>query len=111
MELKRESYETELDKLVEKEIAAVVLKNEERKKRKGKEGELTVPSAVNNDVEDRLLLLEDAVEKWDDRMDVWGSILSKLYDAQFGKSSTGVPKCSVNFLFFELSCEILCERT
>jgi hypothetical protein len=38
MDLGWEPYQTELDELVEKEIAAVMLKNEERKNRKGKEG-------------------------------------------------------------------------
>ena len=85
MELGREPYQTELDDAVDKEIAAVVLKNEERKKRKGVQGAVNVETAVNKDIEDRLLLLEDSIEKWDEKMDVMGSMLSKLYKAQFGK--------------------------
>ena len=68
------------------------MKNEERKKRKGHDGAVAVHTAINNNVEDRLLLLEDVVEKWDDRMDVWGSMLSILYEAQFEKSATRVHK-------------------
>ena len=90
MELGREPYQTELDDAVEKEIAAVVQKNEERKKRKGAQGAVNVDTAVNKDIEDRLLLLEDSIEKWDEKMDFMGSMLSKLYEAQFGKSASTV---------------------
>ena len=90
MELGREPYQTELDELVDKEIAAVLLKNEERKKKKGNDGATAVHNVVNNDVDERLLFLEDAVEKFDRKMDVWGSMLSKLYKAQFGKTASAV---------------------
>lgn len=87
MQLGREPYQTELDDEVEKEIAAVVSKNEERKKRKGVDGGVNVRIGVNKDVEDRLLLLEDSIDKWDEKMDVMGSMLSKLYKAQFGEEA------------------------
>ena len=88
MQLGQEPYQTELDNAVDKEIAAIVLKNEERKKRKGVHEAVNVETAVNKDIEDRLLLLEDSNEKWDEKMDVMGSILSKLYEALFGKSAS-----------------------
>ena len=92
MQLGQKPYQTELDDLVEKEIAAVVLKNKERKKRKGIDGGVAANSAVNKDIEDRLLLIEDCIEKWDEKMDVMGSMLSKLYEAQFGKSAPKPPE-------------------
>ena len=86
MELGREPYQTELDEAIEKEIIAVLLKNEERKKRKRNDGVVVhVHSAVNKEVEDQIMLMEDTVEKWEERMDVWRSMLSKMYEAQFGK--------------------------
>jgi hypothetical protein len=92
LELGREPYHTELDEAVEKEIAAVILKNEERKRRKGNEGAVCDRNAVKDEVEDRILHLEESVEKIDDRMQVWGSMLSKLYEAKFGKSGSKVNK-------------------
>ena len=92
LELGREPYQTELDEAVDKEIAAVVLKNEQRKKRKGTDGVVASQNAVKNEEHDRILVLEDTVEKLDDRMQVWGSVLTKLYEAQFGKSSSAVQK-------------------
>ena len=81
MQLGWEPYQMELNDVVEKEIAAVVLKNEEEKKRKGVDGTANVQIAVNKDIEDWLLLIEDYIDKWDEEMDVWGSMLSKLYEA------------------------------
>ena len=92
MELRREPYQTELDELVDMEIAAVLKKNEERKKRKGLDGPAGVNNVVNDDVDERLLFLEDAVEKIDVKMDSWGNMLSKLYEKQFGKTPTLVEK-------------------
>ena len=66
---------------MEKEIAAIVLKNEERKKRKDNDGVVASQNAIKNEVDDRILLLEDNVEKLDDRLQVWGSMLTKLYKA------------------------------
>lgn len=57
-ELGWESYQMELDDLVEKEIAAIVLKNKERKKRKRVDGAVAANSAMNKDIEDRLLLID-----------------------------------------------------
>ena len=96
MQLGREPYQTELDNLVKKEIAAIVLRNEERKKRKGVDGAVDVHSAVNKDIEDRLLFIEDSIDKWDEKIDVMGSMLSKIYEAQFGKSGTIVPQDDQN---------------
>ena len=92
MQLGRKPYQTELDDAVEKEIAAVILKNDERKKKKGVDDSGTVQTAATKDIQDRLLLLEDSIEKFDDRMDAWGSMLSKLYEAQFGKNESRVRK-------------------
>ena len=90
MQLGREPYQTEVDDAVEKEIAAVILKNEERKKKKGVDDSGDVQTAAMKDMQERLLLLEDSIEKFDDRMDEWGSMLSKLYEAQFGKNESRV---------------------
>ena len=87
MQLGREPFQTELDDAVEKEIAAVVLKNEERKKRKGIDGGVSVHTASKKDIEDRLLMIEDSIEKWDEKMGIWGSMLSKLYQAKFRKDA------------------------
>ena len=38
------------------------------------------------------MLLEESIEKIDDRMQVWGSMLSKLCEAKFGKSGNTVQK-------------------
>jgi hypothetical protein len=67
LDLGREPYQTELEELVEKEITAVVLKNEDKKKRKGKDGALAVHTGFTNEVDERLLLLEDVVEKWEEK--------------------------------------------
>jgi hypothetical protein len=53
-----------LDELVEREIAVVVQKNEKRKKRRGgKEVAYANPSGNNRDVNDRLEILENFIEK------------------------------------------------
>ena len=96
MQLNREPYQTEVDDAVEKEIAAVILKNDERKKRKGVDDSGAVQTAATKGIQDRLLLLEDSIEKFDERMDVWGSMLSKLYEAQFGKNKSRVRKETQN---------------
>ena len=92
MQLGREHYQTKLDDAVEKEIASVILKNEEKKKRKGVDDSGAVQTAATKDIQDRLSLLEDSIEKFDDRMDEWGSMISKLYQAQFGKNESRVRK-------------------
>ena len=91
LDLGREPYQIELDEAVEKEIAAVLLKNEERKKKKRNDVAMApLNSAVNKEFEDRILLMEDTVEKWEERMDDFGSMLSKMYEAQFGKKPSRV---------------------
>jgi hypothetical protein len=82
--------------LVEKEIAAVVLKNKERKKRKGKDGALAVHTGFTNEVDEHLLFLEDVVEKWKEKMEVRASMVSKLYEAQFGKTVCALPATVAN---------------
>ena len=92
LDLSREPYQTELDEAVEKEIAAAVLKNEEKKKKKGNDGAVSGHNAISSEVDDRILVLEETVEKLDDKMQVWGSMLTKLYEKQFGKSAYPVQK-------------------
>ena len=70
MDLGRKPYQTELDELVEKEIAAVVMKNEDRKRRKGKVGIHSTLTASSNDLNERLLLVEDFMERWDEKLEV-----------------------------------------
>ena len=55
MQPRREPYETELEELVEKEIAVVVSKNEERKRKKWKEATSSTQAADSTDLNDRLL--------------------------------------------------------
>jgi hypothetical protein len=91
MDLGREPYQTELDELVEKEIAAVMSKNEERKNRKGKEGGQAIPTGITSDVDERLLLLEDSFDKWTEKMELWRTMVTKLYENQFKKPTSRVP--------------------
>ena len=65
----------------------MVLRNEERKKKKGADGGVNVHTAGKSDIEDLLLMPEDSIEKWDEKMDVFGSMLSKLYQAKFDKDA------------------------
>jgi hypothetical protein len=88
MDLGREPYQTELDELVEKEIAAVMSKNEERKNRKGKEGGQAIPTGITSDVDERLLLLEDSFDKWTEKMELWRTMVTKLYKNQFKKPTS-----------------------
>jgi hypothetical protein len=90
MDLGREPYQIEVDELVEKEIAAVMLKNKDRKKRKGKEVAQPSTTPSSNDVEERLLLLEDFVEKWEEKLEVWGRMLSRMYASQFKNQDSQV---------------------
>jgi hypothetical protein len=67
---------------VEKEIAIAVQRNEERKRKKGKEVGNGVSTTSNNDVEERLLVLEDFVDKWNEKLEGWEMMISKIYEAQ-----------------------------
>jgi hypothetical protein len=79
MDLGPEPYQTELDEVVEKEIAAMIKKNEGRKKRKGTEGSHSITSGTRNDLDERLLMLEDFVERWDEKLELCGTMISKLH--------------------------------
>jgi hypothetical protein len=48
----------------------VMLKNEEKKKRKEKERGPTITTGVTSDMDERLLLLEDSVNKWMEKMEL-----------------------------------------
>ena len=96
LDLGREPYQIELDELVEKEIAAVVMRNEERKKKKGKVGTQSTPTASGSEVNDRLLLVEDFMERWNEKFEVWGTMISKLCEVQFRKALPQVHSKQVN---------------
>ena len=74
----------------------MVCKNEERKKRKGKEGTTSTQTASGNDFNDRLLQVEDFMERWDEKLDSWGTMIKKLYEVQLGKSAPGISNELVN---------------
>jgi hypothetical protein len=40
-----------------------------------------VSTTSSNDVEERLLVLEDFVDKWDEKLEGWGMMISKIYKA------------------------------
>ena len=84
MDLGRDPYQIELDELVEKAIATVVSKNKEMKRRKGKEGTTSTLTASSSDLNERLLQVEDFMERWDNKLEVWGTMISKLYEIQLG---------------------------
>ena len=96
MDLEWEPYQTELDELVEKEIAMVVSKNEERKKRKGKERTNSTPTTSGNDLNNWILQVEDFMERWDKKLEMWGTMISELYEVQFRKSAPQIPTELVN---------------
>ena len=96
MDLGRESYQTKLDELVEKEIAVVVSKNEERKRRKRKEGTNSTTTAFGNKFNKHLLQVEDFMERWDEKLDVWRTMITKLYEIQFQKSAPRISTKLVN---------------
>ena len=83
MQIGREPYQTELDELVEKEIAAVVSKNEERKRKKGKEATNSTHAADSTDLNERLVQVEDFMERWDEKLEVLGTMISKIYEEKF----------------------------
>jgi hypothetical protein len=96
MELGREPYQTELNELVEKEIAAVVSKNEERKRKKGKEATNSTRAADSTDLNERLLQVEDFMERWDEKLEVWGTMISKIYEDKFQTAAPRIPSKVVN---------------
>ena len=96
LDLGWEPYQTELDELVEKEIVAVVCKNEERKKRKGKEGMTSTQTVSTSDFNERLLQVEDFMERWDEKLDSWGTMITKLYEVQLGKLAPRISNELVN---------------
>jgi hypothetical protein len=89
MDLGRDLYPTELDELVEKEIASVIMKNEERKKKKGKEKTKDIPAAGGNDLEDRLLFLEDFVDKWAEKLEIWDSMITESEEGALNEPVPG----------------------
>ena len=91
MDLGWDPYQTELDELVEKEIAAVISRNKERKRKKGKEGTNSNPAASASELNERLFQVEDFMERWDEKLEVWGTMISKLYEVQFKKSRPWTP--------------------
>lgn len=83
MNLGRDPYPTEVDELVNKEIAAVILKNEEKK---GKDKTTDLPGIVSNDVEVRLLFLKD---KWAGKLEIWERMMSDSQEGDLNESGTG----------------------
>jgi hypothetical protein len=70
---------------VQNEITIAVQRNVEKKRKKGKEVGNGAFTTSSNDIEERLLVLEDFVEKWDEKLEGWGMMISKLYEAQVKK--------------------------
>jgi hypothetical protein len=54
---------------------------EEKKWKKRKDVGNGVSTTSSNDVEERLLVLEDFVDKWDEKLEGWGMMISKIYKA------------------------------
>jgi hypothetical protein len=91
IDLGRDPYPIELDELVEKEIAAVIFKNEERKKKKGKEKRDDITATGRNEVDDRLLFLEDFVDKWVEKLEIWDRMIIDLQEGAQGEPLVRMP--------------------